>query len=297
MKNIIIIYVILYFAGICLADDKKPDRTLQFEYYYNEEIPDKYVKSDYENTMKKPALLSYLQLAMIGMWSHDEYISFTRGIMLRLPMQDRDAYGFEEDYMQKARNMLLRMDCHPQKKCEGLCMFAFDEACESKYDKNEIAILQYYQSLVKEINWSLYLRLPDSIDENLYDNAIEYSLHRIVEYIKSLKRGPVTADKQEKISIIRHSMQRIVTRMSIRQLFESTFMTQEEKRLAWYFVKDSNEKQLTDLIFESAFEWSEGVNTYACPASWKQQAEKWSAELMAENWYREIRQIYSSECE
>ena len=102
----------------------------------------------------------------------------------------------------------------------------------------------------------------------------------------------MNSDNQENLAALRRMVQLVITRMSIRQLYDP-FMTMKEKSTAWYLMKDFSEDELKELIYESSLnDGANGVYIYACPEKWKQQAEEWNAQSMAENWYREIRCFY-----
>ena len=109
----------MFLACICRGAEEI-NNELRFKYFSNSCVditPDKYIKIEYDNSMKKQALLSMLQLATIGLISHEEFILFTRGIMIRLPIFDEKSSILENDYYIKSRHMILRVTCFPQKEC------------------------------------------------------------------------------------------------------------------------------------------------------------------------------------
>lgn len=293
MKKISIIISCVF---ICSSFSEGADKELRFEYFrpaHASEIPDKYRKADYDNSMRKPALLSMLQSAIRGVFSHDEFVSFTRGIMINLPVFDEELYVFEKDFYQMGKNMFLLMNCSPQKECSGRCVLDFDDEkkMESQYNFSEISKLIYLKKVSAEIEWAIYLKLIDE-NEPSYNKALEYALSRIVEYIRTKEKQDLNFDDQENLAALRRMVQLVITRMSIRQLYDS-FMTMKEKSTAWYLMKDFSEDELKELIYESSLnDGANGVYIYACPEKWKQQAEKWSVQSMAENWHREIRCFY-----
>lgn len=301
MKKIsIIIFISCVF--ICSSFSEGADKELRFEYFrpaHASEIPDEYIKADYDNSMRKPALLSMLQLATIGLISHEEFILFTRGIMIRLPIFDEKSSILENDYYIKSGHMILRVTCFPKKECSGMCLLDYSDTKKMKslYNPVEISKLNYHKKLAREIvEGVLAFKLVDA-NESLYDEALEYALLRIKEYIINKRKQNLSLDEQEGVSTLHQMVQILVTRMYIRQLFDP-FLTMNEKAAAWYLVKDCSVNGLKKLIYKSALnDGADGVYIYACPEKWKQQAEEWNAQSMAENWYREIRRLYPSNTE
>lgn len=299
MKNILVI-ILLSWVCICKFISKGEDRELRFEYFRDshiDESPDKYVKVDYDNSMKKQALLSMLQWATIGLISHEEFISFTRGIMARLPVFDEKSSIIQNDYYIKFRHMILVVNCFAYNECSGMCLLDFSDKkkMESLYNPDEIVKLNYHKKLARDIvQGHLYLKLVDA-NESLYDEALEYALFRIVELINT--KGKEDLDEKEKHLALHQRVQMLVTRMYIRHLFDP-FLTMEEKAFAWHQVRDCSVNELKDLIYESSLnDGADGVYIYDCPEKWKRHAEEWNAQSMAENWYREIRRLYPTNAE
>lgn len=295
------IFIFLFLACICRGAEEI-NNELRFKYFSNSCVdipPDKYIKIDYDNSMKKQALLSMLQLATIGLISHEEFILFTRGIMIRLPIFDEKSSILENDYYIKSRHMILRVTCFPQKECSGMCLLDYSDTKKMKslYNPVEISKLNYHKKLAREIvEGELDLKLVDA-NESLYDEALEYALLRIKEYIINKRKQNLSLDEQEGVSTLHQMVQILVTRMYVRQLFDP-FLTMNEKAAAWYLVKDCSVNGLKKLIYKSALiKRNNGVCIYSCPEKWKQQAEEWNAQSMAENWYREIRRLYPSNTE
>ena len=99
MKKILTI-ILVSWVYICCPLSEGCDKVLQFEYYRDthiSEYPDEDIKDDYDKSMRRPALLSMLQIAVMGTFPHDDYVSFTRGIMVNLPVFDEKLYIYKTD--------------------------------------------------------------------------------------------------------------------------------------------------------------------------------------------------------
>lgn len=297
MKKILTI-ILVSWVYICCPLSEGCDKILQFEYYRDthiSEYPDEDIKDDYDKSMRRPALLSMLQIAIMGIFPHDDYVSFTRGIMVNLPVFDEKLYIYETDPYRMLKNLLLMMYCTPQKECSGMCLLDFDDKkkLETQYNPHEISKLIFFKKVSIETELGIYLKLIDE-DEHSYDKALEYALFRIVEYVKKKDREDLNSDEQDKLTALQKMVRVVITRMSVRQLYDP-FMTIKEKSTAWYLVKDFSVEELKALIcIGSLNHGSDGVCIYACPEKWKQKAERSSIQSMAEAWHREIRCLYPS---
>ena len=159
--------------------------------------------------------------------------------MIRLPIFDEKSSILENDYYIKSRHMILRVTCFPQKECSGKCLLDYSDTKKMKslYNPVEISKLNYHKKLAREIvEGELDLKLVDA-NESLYDEALEYALLRIKEYIINKRKQNLSLDEQEGVSTLHQMVQILVTRMYIRQLFDP-FLTMNEKAAAWYLVKD-----------------------------------------------------------